>query len=52
MRCFGVSQSNGAVGTSADNDLVEAINATLERKVLRDRKVFGNPISCRQETFR
>ncbi|AMO88378.1 integrase core domain protein [Corynebacterium simulans] len=24
----------------------------LKREVLRDRKVFGNPIACRQEVFR
>ena len=42
----------GAVGTSADNALAESFNATLKREVLRDRKVFDNPIICRQEVFR
>ena len=42
----------GAVGTSADNALAESFNATLKREVLRDRKVFDNPIVCRQEVFR
>ena len=49
---LGVRQSMGAVGTSADNALAESFNATLKREVLRDRKVFDNPISCRQEVFR
>ena len=38
----------GAVGTSADNALAESFNAALKREVLRDRKVFDNPIVCRQ----
>ena len=49
---LGVRQSMGAVGTSADNTLAESFNATLKREVLRDRKVFDSPISCRQEVFR
>ena len=49
---LGVRQSMGAVGTSADNALAESFNATLKREVLRDRKVFRNPITCRQEVFR
>ena len=49
---LGVRQSMGAVGTSADNALAESFNATLKREVLRERKVFDNPISCRQEVFR
>ncbi|WP_410762095.1 IS3 family transposase [Corynebacterium rhinophilum] len=49
---LGVRQSMTAVGTSADNALAESFNATLKREVLRDRKVFDNPITCRQEVFR
>ena len=49
---LGVRQSMGAAGTSADNALAESFNATLKREVLRDRKVFDNPITCRQEVFR
>lgn len=49
---LGVRQSMGAVGTSADNALAESFNATLKREVMRDRKVFDNPITCRQEVFR
>lgn len=41
-----------AVGTSADNALAESFNATLKRGVLRDRKVFDDPIACRQEVLR
>ena len=48
----GVRHSMGAVATSADNALAEAFNATLKREVLRDRKVFDEPITCRQEVFR
>ena len=49
---LGVRQSMGAVRTSADNALAESFNATLKREVLRDRKVFDDPIVCRQEVFR
>lgn len=49
---MGVRQSMGAVGTSADNALVESFNSTLKREVLRERKVFDNPITCRQEVLR
>ena len=48
---LGARQSMGAVGTSADNALAESFNPTLKREVLRDRKVFDNPIACRQEVF-
>ena len=47
-----IMKSMGAVGTSADNALAESFNATLKREVLRDRKLFESPISCRQEVFR
>ncbi len=49
---LGVRHSMGAVGTSADSALAESFNATLKREVLRDRKVFDNPIICRLEVFR
>ncbi|MDN5923316.1 MAG: integrase core domain-containing protein, partial [Corynebacterium casei] len=53
-RCseLGVTQSMGAVGTSADNAMAESFNSTLKREVLRDRKVFANPLHCRQDVFR
>ena len=49
---LGVTQSMGAVGTSADNALAESFNSTMKREVLRDNKVFANPLQCRQEVFR
>jgi transposase InsO family protein len=49
---LGVTQSMGAVGTSADNSLAEAFNATLKREVLQDRAVFADEASCRREVFR
>ncbi|CAQ05611.1 transposase for insertion sequence [Corynebacterium urealyticum DSM 7109] len=49
---LGMRQSMGAVGTSVDNAPAESFNATLKREVLRDRKLFESPISCRQEIFR
>ncbi|MBK4140220.1 transposase [Corynebacterium macginleyi] len=49
---MGVSQSIGTVGTSVDNGLVESYNATLEREVLRDRKIFDHPMTCCEEVFR
>ena len=49
---LGVTQSMGAVGTSADNAMAESFNATMKREVIRDRKVFANPLQCRQEVFR
>ena len=51
-QALGVTQSMGAVGTSADNALAESFNATMKREVIRDRKVFANPLQCRQEVFR
>ena len=53
-RCseLGVIQSMGAVGTSADNAMAESFNSTLKREILRDRKVFANPLHCRQDVFR
>lgn len=42
----------GAVGTSADNAVAESFNTTLKREDLRNRKVFDDPTTCRQEVFR
>lgn len=49
---LGVTQSMGAVGTSADTALAESFNATMKREVLKNRKVFDSPLACRQEVFR
>ena len=37
---FGVTQSMGAIGTSADNSLAESFNASLKREVLQDESSF------------
>ncbi|PQM73980.1 hypothetical protein C5Y44_09040 [Corynebacterium sp. J010B-136] len=53
-RCqaLGVAQAMGAVGTSAGNAMPESLNSSMKREVLRERKVFVNPLQCRQEVFR
>ena len=49
---LGVTQSMGAVGTSADNALAESFNAALKREVLQDRSCWADAASCRREVFR
>ena len=49
---FGVTQSMGAIGTSADNSLAEPFNASLKREVLQDESVFTSQLACRQDVFR
>lgn len=49
---LGVTQSMGAVGTSADNALAEAFNATLKREVLQDAACWPDEATCRREVFR
>ena len=49
---FGVTQSMGAIGTSADNSLAESFNASLKREVLQDESVFASQLACRQDVFR
>ncbi len=49
---LGVTQSMGAVGTSADNALAESFNATLKREVLQDASTWPTEASCRREVFR
>ena len=49
---FGVIQSMGAVGTSADNALAESFNATLKREVLQDNICWPDESACRREVFR
>ena len=51
-RELGVTQSMGAVGTSADNALAESFNATLKREVLQDRACWPDAAACRREVFR
>jgi transposase InsO family protein len=49
---FGVTQSMGAVGTSADNALAESFNATLKRETLRGGPCWPDAATCRREVFR
>jgi transposase InsO family protein len=49
---LGVTQSMGAVGTSADNALAEAFNATLKREILQDAACWVAEATCRREVFR
>jgi len=49
---LGVTQSMGAVGTSADNALAESFNATLKREVLQDEHAWPDEATCRREVFR
>ena len=49
---FGVLQSMGAVGTSADNALAEAFNATAKREVLQDAQTWPDQATCRRDMFR
>lgn len=49
---FGVTQSMGAIGTSADDSLAESFNASLKREVLQDESVFTSQLACRQDVFR
>ncbi len=49
---LGVTQSMGAVGTSADNALAESFNATLKREVLQDAHLWPDETTCRRQVFR
>jgi transposase InsO family protein len=49
---LGVTQSMGAVGSSADNALAESFNATLKREVLQDAACWTDEATCRREVFR
>ncbi len=51
-RDLGVTQSMGAVGTSADNALAESFNAALKREVLQDTNCWTDAATCRREVFR
>ncbi len=49
---MGVTQSMGAVGTSADNSLAESFNAAFKREVLQDATRWPDEITCRRQAFR
>jgi transposase InsO family protein len=51
-RRLGVTQSMGAVGSSADNALAESFNATLKREVLQDAACWADEATCRRQVFR
>lgn len=49
---LGVTQSMGAVGSSADNALAESFNATMKREVLQDAACWRDELTCRRQVFR
>src|SRR5512144_794158 len=49
---LGVTLSLGGVGSSADNALAEAFNATLKRETLAGSAAFADEATCRREIFR
>jgi transposase InsO family protein len=49
---LGVTQSMGAVGSSADNALAESFNATLKREVLQDAACWTDELTCRRQLFK
>lgn len=46
-----VTQSMGAVGSSADNALAESFNATIKRELLQDGATWPDPTTCRRQVF-
>lgn len=51
-RRYGVRQSMGRIGSSADNALAESLNATLKRETLQGAKRWETRDQCRAEVFR
>ena len=51
-RKLGVTQSMGAIGTSADNALAESFNATMKREVLQDATCWSDELTCRRQLFK
>ena len=49
---LGVTQSMGAVGSSADNALAESFNAALKREVLQDERTWSDELTCRRQVFK
>ncbi len=48
---YGVLQSRGAVGTSADNALAESFHASLKRELLGSGGKFADAVTARLEVF-
>lgn len=49
---LGVTQSMGAVGSSADNAPAESFNATLKREILQDAACWTDQLTCRRQVFK
>ncbi|WP_435876565.1 IS3 family transposase [Rhodococcus pyridinivorans] len=49
---LGVTQSMGAIGSSADNALAESFNAALKRELLEGRPTFPDATTAYQAVFR
>jgi len=49
---LGVTQSMGAVGTSADNAACESFHASLKREILQGTRRFSGAAACRLSVFR
>ncbi|WP_370270830.1 IS3 family transposase [Streptomyces sp. V4I8] len=49
---LGVTQSMGAVGTSADNAACESFHASLKREILQGARRFDGAEACRRTVFR
>ena len=49
---YGVKQSMGAVGSSADNALAESFNAALKRELLEGRESFPDAATAYRAVFR
>ena len=47
-----MTQSMGAVGSSAAGAPAESFNATLKREVLMDQRSWADERTCRRQTFR
>lgn len=48
---LGLTQSMGAIGSSADNALAEPFNAALKRELLADHKAFPNVETAYRSVF-
>ncbi|MFF3469288.1 IS3 family transposase [Streptomyces sp. NPDC002619] len=49
---LGVTQSMGAVGTSADNAACESFHASMKRETLQGARCYDGPGDCRRRVFR
>ena len=49
---LGVTQSMGAIGSSADNALAESFNAALKRELLQGKSAFPDQATAHRAVFR